>query len=141
MRSWSRSEPPASADNGAGRRLVAFPGWSGKEAADDVPSWAQGERPLSTENGRDFAKRLLDDKYGAGNYPTGPGSEFHKRKKVGRPGIRVTRGRPTMASVFVLQHVHSREDGVEDVKFIGVYSSREKAQAAVARLGRLPGFV
>ena len=45
-----------------------------------------------------------------------------------------------MASVFVLQHVHSREDGVEDVKFIGVYSSREKAQAAVARLGRLPGF-
>ena len=45
-----------------------------------------------------------------------------------------------MASVFVLQHVHSREDGVEDVKFIGVYSSREKADAAVARLNRLPGF-
>ena len=35
-------------------------GLSGKEAADDVPSWAQGERPLTTENGRDFAKRLLD---------------------------------------------------------------------------------
>ena len=45
-----------------------------------------------------------------------------------------------MASVFVVQHVHSREDGVEDVKFIGVYSSREKAQEAVARMGRLPGF-
>ena len=45
-----------------------------------------------------------------------------------------------MARVFVLQHVHSREDGVEDVKFIGVYSSREKADAAVARLRRLPGF-
>ena len=45
-----------------------------------------------------------------------------------------------MASVFVLQHVHAREDGVEDVKFIGVYSSREKADAAVARLSRLPGF-
>jgi len=45
-----------------------------------------------------------------------------------------------MASVFVLQHVHSREDGVEDVKFIGVYSSREKADAAVACLSRLPGF-
>ena len=45
-----------------------------------------------------------------------------------------------MASVFVLQHVHSREDGVEDVKFIGVYSSRAKAEEAVARLGRLPGF-
>jgi hypothetical protein len=46
-----------------------------------------------------------------------------------------------MASVFVLQHVHTQEDGVEDIKFIGVYSSREQAQAAVARLGRLPGFV
>ena len=45
-----------------------------------------------------------------------------------------------MASVFVLQHVHSREDGGEDVKLIGVYSSREQAQAAVARLGRQPGF-
>ena len=58
-------------------------GLSGKEAADDVPSWAQGERPLTTENERDFAKRLLDDKYGAGNYPTGPGSEFNKIKKWG----------------------------------------------------------
>lgn len=58
-------------------------GLSGKEAAADVPSWAQGEQPLMTENGRDFAKRLLDDKYGAGNYPTGPGSEFNKIKKWG----------------------------------------------------------
>jgi hypothetical protein len=46
-----------------------------------------------------------------------------------------------MASVFVLQHLHCREDGVEDTKFIGVYSSRDKAQAAVMRLNGLPGFV
>ena len=45
-----------------------------------------------------------------------------------------------MASVFVLQHVHAQEDGGEDVKLIGVYSSQEKADEAVARLGRLPGF-
>jgi homoserine kinase type II len=45
-----------------------------------------------------------------------------------------------MASVFVLQHVHERDGGEEDVKFIGVYSSREKAQAAVARLAHLPGL-
>jgi hypothetical protein len=45
-----------------------------------------------------------------------------------------------MASVFVLQHVHTLEDGTEDVKFIGVYSSREQADAAVARLVRQPGF-
>lgn len=45
-----------------------------------------------------------------------------------------------MASVFVLQHVHVLDDGNEDVKFIGVYSSRETAEGAVARLSRLPGF-
>jgi hypothetical protein len=28
--------------------------------------------------------------------------------------------------VYVLQHVHSAENGIEDVKFIGVYSSRER---------------
>jgi hypothetical protein len=45
-----------------------------------------------------------------------------------------------MATVFVLQHVHTFEDGTEDIKFIGVYSSRDNADAAVARLGRQPGF-
>jgi hypothetical protein len=45
-----------------------------------------------------------------------------------------------MQNVFVLQHVHSADGDVEDVKLIGVYSSREKAQEAVARLGRAPGF-
>jgi hypothetical protein len=33
--------------------------------------------------GRQFAERLLDEKYGRGNYPTGPGSEFNKIKKWG----------------------------------------------------------
>jgi len=45
-----------------------------------------------------------------------------------------------MASVFVVQHVHSLEGGEDDVKFIGVYSSRENADAAVARLSLQPGF-
>lgn len=58
-------------------------GLSGKEAANAVPSWAVGEQPLTTENGREFAERLLDEKYGVGNYPTGPGSEFNKIKKWG----------------------------------------------------------
>ncbi len=51
--------------------------------AGDVPSWAQGERPLTTESGRDIAQRLLDGKYGPGNYPTGPGSEFNRLKQWG----------------------------------------------------------
>jgi len=45
-----------------------------------------------------------------------------------------------LTKVYVLQHVHSAEDGAEEVKFIGVYSSRENAQAAIARLGQAPGF-
>jgi len=42
-----------------------------------------------------------------------------------------------VTSVYVLQHVHSFEDGTEDVKFVGVYSSRETAQAAIEHA---PGF-
>jgi len=59
------------------------PGLSAKEAAKDVPSWAKGNRPFVGENGKDFAKRLLDEKYGAGNYSKGPTSEFNKIKKWG----------------------------------------------------------
>ncbi|HBI42244.1 MAG TPA: hypothetical protein DDY78_05210 [Planctomycetales bacterium] len=45
-----------------------------------------------------------------------------------------------MTRVYVLQHVHSVDDEAEDVKFIGVYSSRANAQAAITRLGQVPGF-
>jgi len=54
---------------------------SGREAATDIPSWAEGQKPFTTENGREFAKRLCDEKFGAGNYNTGPGSAFSKLKK------------------------------------------------------------
>ena len=45
-----------------------------------------------------------------------------------------------MTKVYVLQHEHVMEGGTEDAKFIGVYSSRENAEAAIARLGQTPGF-
>jgi len=45
-----------------------------------------------------------------------------------------------MSQVFLVQHVHERDDGSEDVKVVGVYSSREAAEHAIARLGGLPGF-
>ena len=45
-----------------------------------------------------------------------------------------------MTKVYVLQHVHEFKDGTEDVKFIGVYSSQENAQAAITRLSKAPGF-
>lgn len=46
----------------------------------------------------------------------------------------------TRDSVFVLQHVAREDQDDEDVKFIGVYSSRATAEAAVARLRQQPGF-
>ena len=46
-----------------------------------------------------------------------------------------------MKSVFVLQHSYEMsETGEEETKFIGVYSSKDKAQAAVKRLSLQPGF-
>jgi hypothetical protein len=42
-------------------------------------------------------------------------------------------------TVFVLQHVRE-EGGSEDVKLLGVYSSRHSADDAVARLKHRPGF-
>lgn len=42
--------------------------------------------------------------------------------------------------VFVVQHVHEVDEGNEEVKVIGVYSSEEAANAAVARLSLQPGF-
>ncbi len=54
-----------------------------KDAADDCPSWAkQDGGPLQNENGKDYAKRLMDEKYGEGGWDnTGPGSEFSQIKK------------------------------------------------------------
>jgi len=42
--------------------------------------------------------------------------------------------------VFVLQHVHRFDNGEEDVKMIGVYSSFEQAEGAIERLSAKPGF-
>jgi hypothetical protein len=42
--------------------------------------------------------------------------------------------------LFVVQHLHVLDGGEENVKFIGVYSTRDAAQAAVDRLALKPGF-
>jgi RHS repeat-associated protein len=68
---------------GGGSYKSPKPGVSGKEGAKDVPSWAKGQRPRLGESGKDFAKRLLDGKYGPGNYTKGPGSEFNRIQKWG----------------------------------------------------------
>ena len=62
-------------------------GKSGKEAAKDVPSWAKGNKPYKNESGNEFATRLMDEKYGKGNYPKGPGTEYNKIRKWGDRGF------------------------------------------------------
>lgn len=42
--------------------------------------------------------------------------------------------------VFVVRRVHTLEDGEEDAKLIGIYTSREFAQHTVERLQLQPGF-
>jgi len=44
---------------------------------------------------------------------------------------------PAKREVYVLQHENPK---TEDVKFIGVYSSRATARAAIRRLSKQPGF-
>ena len=41
--------------------------------------------------------------------------------------------------VFLLWHIHALDDE-EDEKFIGVYSTRQRAEEAIGRLKNQPGF-
>ena len=45
-----------------------------------------------------------------------------------------------MSTVFLLQHVHEFDDGHEDVKLIGVFSTEALARAAQQRVADQPGF-
>ena len=45
-----------------------------------------------------------------------------------------------MNSVFVLQHESEDSAGGGDVKIIGVFSGKEKAESAIWRLKSEPGF-
>ena len=54
---------------------------SDKEGAKNIPSWAKGQHPYVGESGNEFAKRLCDERFGKGNYKTGPGSDYSKLKK------------------------------------------------------------
>ena len=45
-----------------------------------------------------------------------------------------------MKTIFVVEHLHDLGEGREDIKLIGVYSSRRRADESVARMSALPGF-
>lgn len=44
-----------------------------------------------------------------------------------------------MDKVFILEHVYEKDD-IEEIKFIGVFSTIEKTEAAVEFLRYKPGF-
>ena len=54
---------------------------SGKEKASDAPDWAKRQKYNPNQSADKNAREVLDQKYGKGNYKTGPGSEFSEIKK------------------------------------------------------------
>jgi len=49
-------------------------------------------------------------------------------------------GQKNSIEVYIVQHERIISENVEDIKFIGVYSTKENAQEAVTRLSLQPGF-
>lgn len=45
-----------------------------------------------------------------------------------------------MQEVYVLQHSYVLQNGCDETKMLGVFSSEEKAQAAIEMYRTLPGF-
>lgn len=45
-----------------------------------------------------------------------------------------------MTRVFLLQHLHRQPGREDDVKTLGIYSSRTSAMLAVDRFRKMPGF-
>jgi hypothetical protein len=41
---------------------------TGKEKASDTPTWAKGQQPRPGETAKNFAERLMNEKYGKGNW-------------------------------------------------------------------------
>jgi hypothetical protein len=48
--------------------MERIPGLSGKEADDDVPSFARGQPPSTGESRTAYAERLMNNEYGRGNW-------------------------------------------------------------------------
>ncbi len=72
------------------RLMERIPGQSGKEAAKGVPSWARGIARRVGETPRQYAKRVMDDQYGAGKWEEDPErqGEFRKIQKHGSRAFR-----------------------------------------------------
>ena len=69
------------------RFKVPRSGISDAEGAKDIPSWARGTRPYVGESGRDYAQRLLDEKYGPGKWKKSS-PEYNQLRKYGDRNFR-----------------------------------------------------
>jgi len=43
-------------------------------------------------------------------------------------------------TLYIVEHLHILYDDVEDIKFLGVFSTKEKAEKAIQMLSKQPGF-
>jgi hypothetical protein len=83
-------EVPPPRTGAAPRYMERIPNQSGKEAAKDTPSWARGERRIVDEAPEAFARRVMDGRYGRGNWvgTRGRDAEYRQIKKFGQRGFR-----------------------------------------------------
>ena len=49
-------------------------------------------------------------------------------------------GIDNLTEVYILHHVHEFEDGHEDVKILGIFSSESKAIELIEKYKKMPGF-
>jgi hypothetical protein len=83
------SKPGGSSGGGAGKSgsspgplKVPKPGTGGKIGSTDIPSWAKGQVRRVGESGKDFARRVMRERYAdQKDIDTSPGSEFSQLKK------------------------------------------------------------
>ncbi len=80
------------------RFMERIPRQSGKEAADNVPSWARGMSRRLGETPDRYARRIMDDQWGKGQWEGDPErmKDFRQIKKFGSRAFRDPKLSPPM---------------------------------------------
>lgn len=83
------SRPSNTPEVPRGEPMRRVPHQSGKEGATNIPDWARGFPRFRGEEPGQFAERLMNDRYGRGNWgqtreQRGPGSKYQRIKKFGQ---------------------------------------------------------
>lgn len=122
-----------------------------KRGPKDIPIWALGHEPCGGENGGDFAWRLMDAHYGAGQWSR-DNDEFDQLRKFGNrgnldPRLNMAAGDRGLAQepanepvYYALWHRRTDEEDRDHEMRLGIYSTREKAEEELALLRDKLGF-